>query len=677
MVLSRFGWFFLASSHIICTATKSPGSNPALGPRDSTACPQQGNRDIKAYKENIWKSIPQSERTSLQSYIQTWADQNILRAAGKGVRLEYIDLVYPNKSDTLVYLEGNGPMPPRYASFNLVFDEDEHSSTHQKFSIGPLPLTPNITIVQPMDWDATSSTGGKIVQANDESAVSFEDLMKTILPEMEDILEDLVGPGISGRGATFLKQEAGAMWCGLHGGSDPGNGDAGYLLQQGLYFKLDTVNTTSNNQATKLLAILYNGIVYDSISALRSAWSSPGFEKSGIATNGDWTSMDREGIPFPDDEKEGPQNIATSQRFAIDLDNMYVEWMGFSFYMGVSQQLSLALFNINFDDERIIYELQMQEAVALYASNDPLRSKTFYLDSKAIQNYGFGAGLNRLIPGWDCPQTAVYLDTPFKNGSICIFERDAGFPLAHHRGNPKYVTVVKNNILVVRTISTMGNYDYMVDYQFFYDGTIEVTVRASGYIEGTHAGGNDDHGFKIHDALSGAMHDHVINFKLDLDINGTANTMERIDILPATEAFTGSDEVINTMKIHRSFITNENQGKINWSANSATMYAVVNKDAKNAYGEYRGFRIAPGVGPPSHLIATHSSVANGTVHFAKEHLYVTKRKDTEPHSASTLNDPKLGEQHVDFGKFFDSEGIEQEDLVVWFNLGTHHVPHTG
>lgn len=212
MVLLRFGWFFLASSHIICAATKSPGSNPALSPRDSTACPQQGNRDITAYKENIWKSIPQSERTSLQSYIQTWADQNILRVAGKGVRLEYIDLVYPNKSDALVYLEGNGPKPPRYASFNLVFDEDEHSSTHQKFSIGPLPLTPNITIVQPMDWDATSSTGGKIVQANDESAVSFEDLMKTILPEMEDILEDLVGPGVSSRGATFLKQEAGAMW---------------------------------------------------------------------------------------------------------------------------------------------------------------------------------------------------------------------------------------------------------------------------------------------------------------------------------------------------------------------------------------------------------------------------------------------------------------------------------
>lgn len=265
------------------------------------------------------------------------------------------------------------------------------------------------------------------------------------------------------------------------------------------------MNTTSNNQAILLRAIVYNGKVYDSVAALRSAWSTPGFEKSGTANNGGWTSMDREGTPYLDDEKPGPENIAMSQRFAIDQDNMYVEWMGFSFYMSVSQQISLGLFNINFDDERIIYELQMQEAIALYASNDPLRSDTFYLDSQAIANYGFGRGLNKLVPGWDCPQTAAYLDTPFKNGSVCIFEQDAGFPLARHRGNPHYVTVVKNNILVVRTISTVGNYDYMFDYQFFYDGSLEVTVRASGYIEGTHAGGNDEHGFKIHDALSGAM----------------------------------------------------------------------------------------------------------------------------------------------------------------------------
>lgn len=32
---------------------------------------------------------------------------------------------------------------------------------------------------------------------------------------------------------------------------------------------------------------------------------------------------------------------------------------------------------------------------------------------------------------------------------------------------------------------------------------------------------------------------------------------------------------------------------------------------------------------------------------------------------------------IDFGKYLDGENLEQEDLVIWFNLGMHHVPHTG
>ena len=32
---------------------------------------------------------------------------------------------------------------------------------------------------------------------------------------------------------------------------------------------------------------------------------------------------------------------------------------------------------------------------------------------------------------------------------------------------------------------------------------------------------------------------------------------------------------------------------------------------------------------------------------------------------------------IDFDKFFDGESLEQEDLVVWLNMGMHHVPHTG
>jgi primary-amine oxidase len=31
---------------------------------------------------------------------------------------------------------------------------------------------------------------------------------------------------------------------------------------------------------------------------------------------------------------------------------------------------------------------------------------------------------------------------------------------------------------------------------------------------------------------------------------------------------------------------------------------------------------------------------------------------------------------VDFAKFFDGESLDQEDIVLYFNLGMHHIPNT-
>ena len=51
------------------------------------------------------------------------------------------------------------------------------------------------------------------------------------------------------------------------------------------------------------------------------------------------------------------------------------------------------------------------------------------------------------------------------------------------------------------------------------------------------------------------------------------------------------------MKAVKSFVENEDEGKINWSPNGGTMYAVVNKDKKNIYGELPGYRLVPGSSP--------------------------------------------------------------------------------
>jgi primary-amine oxidase len=63
--------------------------------------------------------------------------------------------------------------------------------------------------------------------------------------------------------------------------------------------------------------------------------------------------------------------------------------------------------------------------------------------------------------------------------------------------------------------------------------------------------------------------------------------------------------------------------------------------------------------------------------WAKYDFAVTKKHDTEPRSAHPFNSQDVYNPAVNFDDFSDDEGLIQEDLVVWVNLGMHHVPHTG
>ena len=120
-------------------------------------------------------------------------------------------------------------------------------------------------------------------------------------------------------------------------------------------------------------------------------------------------------------------------------------------------------------------------------------------------------------------------------------------------------------------------------------------------------------------------------------------------------------------------------------------YVIINENATNAWGNHRGYTIHPG--PTIHLTNLDSKRTENNVNWAKHHLAVSRRKEEEPSSSSMWNINLPGAPPVNFYeassgfilmrsiphilmgvKFFDNETINQEDLVVWVNLGSHHIP---
>jgi primary-amine oxidase len=335
----------------------------------------------------------------------------------------------------------------------------------------------------------------------------------------------------------------------------------------------------------------------------------------------------------------------------------------FQFYIATGPG-GISLHDVRYKGDRLIYELAMQEALSQYAGPDRAQTYQSYLDVT------IGFKDFNLIPGFDCPSYATYA------GAFCLFDFQKDFPINRHLSYGAYYHGTKNIAFMVRSLSTVGNYDYMTTYEFHYDGTINVIVRASGYIQASTLVDDEEaweYGFRIRDDLSGSMHDHVLNFKLDLDVLGTKNSVFKTEFVPHSQVYDWSDgETINTMKVERSFVESEDDGRIRWAANSAASYAVVNKDKPNEFGEFPGFKIFQSTGAPTYLTAQNSSQYPGQINWASHNVYALQRHDSEPVSAHPAGGYGTDVAFVDFDDFFDGESLDQEDVVLYFNLGRIH-----
>ncbi|KAF2726734.1 membrane copper amine oxidase [Polyplosphaeria fusca] len=647
--------------------------------------------ETKAPLPNAWGGLSDQEAAAVISWLFKQPDLNLTVSSKAGPWDNSILLVEqqrPNKTDALPYLAGSGAAPPRFA--HVVLDIRATESPHfADILVGPLPIQPNATSWAPLDFSNTRKTQGRTRNLAADGFTLFEKLIIPATASVADITFELYGGAFQGqfndtlmvRGIDPLGQDENGRITSWYMFSLKGTTgfDSWTLTPLGLFFMVD--QTGRDPAQWKVLGWFYNNVWYDSTKAFRSAFFAPGFEKLPTTVDGKWTSTDQQGPVLPRDTLSPPVAIAPAgPRYSVDQKEKYVEWMDFSFYVGFSHDTGLTLYNIKYKGERVIYELGMQEALAHYAGADPFQSGTSFLDGY----YGFGPTAWELVEGYDCPAYATYMNTTYyvaetthtNVNSICLFEFTADYPAQRHSAWD-YVSVSKNTYFSLRSVSTLGNYDYMFTYSFYLDGTINVEVRASGYILGAYYANNEDYGWRIHDSLSGSMHDHVLNFKADIDILGTANTVQLVSNTPTTEVYPWSQgKPRNTMKLTRRFIQSEDESRLNWDANGVTQVIVVNKNATNAQGVSRGYRIAPSFGT-AHLTIENSSSLLNSANWANHDIQFTRQHDTEPRSSHTYNTQDTANPPIDFNAFFNGESLVQEDLVAWINLGMHHVPHTG
>jgi primary-amine oxidase len=602
----------------------------------------------------------------------------LIRTGSNDNALVLLEVLQPNKTDVLRYLNGTAGPPPRWARVLIV-----QGATDEAFAVdymvGPLPPGPATAIV-PLDFCYNS--GRNYVRSYLPNFVDLVFWGGSIGEGVADITQALLDGEVNLLDPDSLeiiprashRQNARTVyWMQFYRQARQSDGPT--LLPQGLYFKVEAP-PTRDFQDWKVVQWYYNGVCYDTASDLRAAIKSPSFQKSPPNRDGDWTDVEDFEEGPPGREKPPPMTVQPQGgRYSIDKDQKFVSWMGFAFYITTSPVTGVTLYDITFGGERIIYELGLQEAMVHYAGDDPQQGGLEFLDTF----FGMGRSMFELVPSYDCPAYATYLSTSYNDGdvsltnhnSICVFEYTADHALQRHTAG-KRVSISRNTYLVVRSVSTMGNYDYTIEYVFYLDGTIEVKVRASGYIFAAFWTPNstqneDEYGYRVHDAAATSIHDHVLNFKADIDVAGTANTLVRIGIEPVSKEYAWDDEYStprNTMHLVEHVV--EEETGLNWPSNSRDMFVVQNGEITNAWGEKRGYRITPGtgMGTPAHLTILNSTTLGKSAEWAYQDLWAVRQKDAEPKSANPLNWLDPLDPIIDFSKFVDGERIVQEDLSV-------------
>ena len=203
-------------------------------------------------------------------------------------------------------------------------------------------------------------------------------------------------------------------------------------------------------------------------------------------------NIDYEGIPENPRPHTTPISISQPAGPGYKIENGEISWQNWLFRVRLDQRIGTVLNLVRFVDKgqprSILYEASVSELFVPYMDPSNGWNNRVFVDAGEFYATGFLAPLR---PGVDCPADATWFDglsagengaPKFNSNQACLFERDPETAAwRHFEDGEIYGRPTRQ--LVLRSAATIGNYDYIMDWRFDPDGTIEVAVGATGVIE--------------------------------------------------------------------------------------------------------------------------------------------------------------------------------------------------
>ena len=216
---------------------------------------------------------------------------------------------------------------------------------------------------------------------------------------------------------------------------------------------------------------------------------------------------------------------------------------------------------------------------------------------------------------------------------------------------------------------TVANYEYLVYWRFYEDGNIECEVRATGIMVVSHFGEGQQHpsGTLVDNRTYAPFHQHFLVARLDLDIDGTANTVYRSET--AMVPMGPGNPYGLALHQNKTPITTEGHDDYSWETQRA--WTVTNDNSVNGLGTPVSYKLVPGAAFPSFFdpaspVFQRAEVIGHTV-------WVTPNDAAERWPAGEFVNQGTGglgmPEWVRQGR-----SVENTDVVLWYVFGIHHIP---
>jgi primary-amine oxidase len=236
-----------------------------------------------------------------------------------------------------------------------------------------------------------------------------------------------------------------------------------------------------------------------------------------------------------------PLEIVQPRGPSFTVDGYEVRWQRWRFRVGFTSREGLVLHQLAYEDNGrvrpILYRASLSEMQVPYGDPTKTHSKKNVFD---VGEYGIGRMANSLTLGCDCLGSIHYFDAHMASmageaetieNAVCMHEEDYGILWKHTDWRTNHCEVRRSRRLVISFFATVGNYDYGFFWYLYQSGEIQLEVKLTGCLSvgAFPPGAQPSHGVLVAPQLYAPIHQHYFNFRLDMDIDGTANSVYEVN----------------------------------------------------------------------------------------------------------------------------------------------------